>query len=112
MPLLNMLLLSLAGNLWQYHDLLHYPSEKICAENWRIAESHHRAAFAHAELFGSWRNRQAVADAEMRMRFWWAAWWVVWPTATREQRECWNKRAREIIGVADWSVGYWPSPIP
>lgn len=66
------------------------PREPICEAAYKHYHRQHCEAVAIADQFGHWSHADAVAVNRFAAAWCWAAWYVTWRPATREQRWQWS----------------------
>lgn len=96
-------------------DWRRLPSEPICKAHYELAEKYLIELQERADVLGGWGREQlqsAIDETRAAKAFWWAAWYVSWPTASIEQRREWVDVARNLIGEPAYWSGSFPNPIP
>lgn len=75
-----------------------FPPEPVCKLAYEQVKAEEEYAQQLYDVGGSWPLKQQLEVARRRTRYWYAAWYVVWPQATFADRLHWALRALAIAG--------------
>ncbi len=95
-------------------DWQRFPPERLCRQNWEIADGYVRELEAAADVVGGQnadRFRDMACEARQRRSVWWELWWVT-SKVNQETKEEHARTLRGFTGDRAYIVGEWPGPLP